>query len=118
MSYVQGFVIPVPHAKREAYRAMAEAAWPIFRDYGAERVVECWGDSVPDGEKTDFRRAVAATAEENVVFSWIVWPSKEVHDAAQAKMPTDDRMQMPDEMPFDPARMIYGGFVPIVDLQG
>lgn len=114
MSYVDGFVIPVPEENKEAYRSAAEKFWTYFRDNGALRVVECWGDDVPDGKVTDFRRAVAAQPGENVVFSWVVWPSKEVRDSAHAKMHDDPAMQGA-AMPFDGKRMIFGGFAPIVD---
>jgi uncharacterized protein YbaA (DUF1428 family) len=93
MTYVDGFVIPVPFEKKEAYRKMAADAAVIFKEYGMLHVVECWGDDVPDGKLTDFRRAVAA----------------------QKKMIEDPRMQPPEDMPFDGKRMIYGGFVPILD---
>jgi uncharacterized protein YbaA (DUF1428 family) len=116
MSYVQGFVIPVPTAKREAYRDMAARAAPIFQESGAERIVECWGDALPDGQTTDFRKAVKAEEGENVVFSWIVWPDKACCDAAHDKIMADPRMEQPDgSIPFDGKRMIFGGFVPIVD---
>jgi uncharacterized protein YbaA (DUF1428 family) len=115
MPYIQGFVIPVPTAKKEAYRAMAEKVAPMFKEYGAERIVECWGDNVPDGKITDFKRAVQATADESVVFSWIVWPDRATCDAAEAKMKADERMKPDGEMPLDGKRMIYGGFVPIFD---
>jgi uncharacterized protein YbaA (DUF1428 family) len=118
MSYIQGFVIPVPVAKKNAYRDMAAKAAPIFMEYGAERVVECWGDALPDGKFTDFRKAVKAEDGENVVFSWIVWPSKAVHDEAGEKMMRDKRMQPDQPMPFDGKRMIYGGFEPIFDTEG
>ncbi len=115
MSYIQGFVIPVPDAKKEAYREMAAKAAPIFKEYGAERIVECWGDAVPDGKVTDFRKAVQAESGETVVFSWIVWPDKATHDAAGPKMMADPRMVPDGPMPFDGKRLIYGGFVPIFD---
>jgi uncharacterized protein YbaA (DUF1428 family) len=115
MPYIQGFVIPVPAAKKEVYRAMAEKAAPMFKEYGAERIVECWGDNVPDGKITDFKRAVQATADESVVFSWIVWPDRATCDAAEAKMKADERMKSDGDVPFDGKRMIYGGFVPIFD---
>lgn len=118
MEYVDGFVVPVPQGKKEAYRALAEKAAPIFMEYGATRVVECWGDDIPDGKVTDFRGAVKAEPEEAVVFSWISWPSKAVRDAGMAKVMTDERMKPDGEMPFNGQRMIYGGFATIVDTAG
>ncbi len=115
-SYVQGFLIPVPAAKREAYRQIAEDVWPMFRDYGATRVVETWDDDVPEGKHTDFRRAVKAGDDEKVVFSFMEWPSRAVCDAAHDKMMQDERMQMPDDMPFDGKRMVFGGFSPVVEM--
>lgn len=86
------------------------------KEFGALRVVECWAEDVPDGRLTDFRRAVQAQDNEEVVFSWIEYPSKEVRDAANEKMMADPRMKaLGDEMPFDGKRMIYGGFMPILD---
>jgi uncharacterized protein YbaA (DUF1428 family) len=110
MSYVDGFVIPVPAGKKEAYFAMAAKAVPLFKEYGAERIVECWGDDVPDGKVTDFKRAVKAEAGENVVFSWIVWPSKAARDEGNKKMMADPRMKMEGDVPFNMERMIFGGF--------
>jgi uncharacterized protein YbaA (DUF1428 family) len=115
MSYIDGFVIPVPTAKKQAYREMAAKAAPIFREYGATRIVECWGDDVPAGKVTDFPGAVKAEAGESVVFSWIVWPSKAVRDAGNQKMKDDPRMQMTEGMPFDGKRMIFGGFEILLD---
>jgi uncharacterized protein YbaA (DUF1428 family) len=115
MSYVDGFVIPVPAGKKEAYRAMAAKAAPIFKEFGATRIVECWGDDIPDGKVTDFKGAVKAEAGENVVFSWIVWPSKAVRDEGNKKVMEDPRLKMDDEMPFDGKRLIYGGFEILLD---
>lgn len=115
MSYVDGFVVAVPVANKEAYRAHAEKALPIFKAFGAARMVECWGDDVPDGTVTDFRRAVKAEESEAVVFSWIEWPSKEARDAGMKKLMDDPRMKDMMDMPFDGKRMIYGGFQPILD---
>lgn len=116
MGYADGYVLAVPTANKEAYRAMATKASTVFRDYGATRVVEAWEDDVPDGKVTDFRRAVKATKDEAVVFSWVEWPSKKVRDEAWPKLMEDERMKYdPEKMPFDGKRMIYGTFTPIVD---
>jgi uncharacterized protein YbaA (DUF1428 family) len=117
MTYVDGFVVAVPAANRESYRRHAAEAAPLFKEFGATRMVECWGDDVPDGKLTDFRRAVQATEDEVVVFSWIEYPSKEVRDAANERIMSDPRMKaMGDAMPFDGKRMIFGGFAPILDV--
>lgn len=116
MKYVEGFVVAVPAANKEAYKKLAAATAPLFKEFGATRIVECWGNDVPDGKVTDFRGAVKAEADEVVVFSWIEYPSKEVRDAASQKMMTDPRMkEFGDQMPFDGKRMIFGGFETILD---
>jgi uncharacterized protein YbaA (DUF1428 family) len=113
MSYVDGFVIPVAPDQKEAYRAMAADAAPMFKEFGAVAIVECFEDDVPDGKVTDFRRAVGAEPGEHIAFSWIVWPSKAVRDEAGKKMMEDSRMQPSRDMPFNMQRMIFGGFEPI-----
>lgn len=115
--YVDGFVLPVPNAKKDAYFDMAEKCSVIFLDHGATRHVECWGDDVPDGKTTDYTRAAHAKPDETVVFSWIEWPSKAARDTGMKASMEDERMKgtVPGEMPFDGMRMIFGGFVPIVD---
>ncbi|WP_394065847.1 DUF1428 domain-containing protein [Alcaligenes sp. WGS1538] len=116
MKYVEGFVLAVPKANKEQYLQHARQALPIFKEMGISRVVECWGDDVPEGKVTDFRRAVQAAPDEEVVFSWFEYSSKEVRDAVYQKMMDDPRMQaMSKNMPFDGKRMIFGGFVPILD---
>lgn len=116
MSYVEGFVLAVPSADKEKFRSLAAEAADVFKEFGATRVVECWGDDVPDGKLTDFRGAVKAEAGETVVFSWIEYPSKSVRDAAFQRVMEDPRMQaLGSQMPFDGRRMIMGGFEPIVD---
>lgn len=116
MSYIEGFVGAVPIANKEIYRKHAAEAAALFREFGATRIVECWGDDVPDGKITDFRSAVRAQENEVVVFSWIEYPSREVRDAANEKIMNDPRMKsMGDEMPFDGKRMIIGGFAVILD---
>ncbi|MES2436128.1 MAG: DUF1428 domain-containing protein [Pseudomonadota bacterium] len=117
MSYIQGFLIAVPKAKKQAYIDSARAAAPIFKEYGALRVVETWSETIADGKVTDFKRAVQATADEAVVFAWIEWPDQQTYEAASAKMQTDTRWNDMPEMPFDGQRMVWGGFDPIFDSQ-
>ena len=94
MSYVDGFVLAVPTAKREAYRKHAEEALAIFKEHGATRCVECWADDVPDGKVTSFPMAVKCEPGETVVFSWVTWPSKDVRDKAWAAIMADESMKM------------------------
>jgi uncharacterized protein YbaA (DUF1428 family) len=115
MSYIDGFVIAVPAANKGKYLEHARKALPMFKEYGATRLAEGWGDDVPDGKVTDFRRAVQAQDGEVVIFSWLEWPSKTVRDAGMKKMMEDPRMKEMGDMPFDGKRMIYGGFQPILD---
>jgi uncharacterized protein YbaA (DUF1428 family) len=109
MNYVDGFLMAVPNGNKQAMRESATKVAAILREFGALRVVDCWGDDVPDGKVTDFKRAVKAEAQETVVFAWAEWPSKKVRDEANAKLRNDPRMQASD-MPFDGQRMIFGGF--------
>lgn len=122
MSYVDGFVIAVPKSNKQAFIDHAKMADGMFLEMGALRILECWGDDVPDGKVTDFKGAVKATADEVVVFSWIEWPDKATRDAAFEKMHTgmndDPRMDpVKNPVPFDGKRMIFGGFVPVVTLE-
>ncbi len=115
MSYVDGFVAAVPTANREKFKQHAEAIAAIFKEFGALSVTECWGDDVPDGKLTSFPMAVKLKEDETVVFSWIIWPSRQTRDAGMQKVMADPRLQ-PDvnPMPFDGQRMIFGGFEMIV----
>lgn len=115
MAYVEGFVVPVPHGKKDAYLEMARKAAAIFKEHGATRVVECWQDDVPKGKITDFQGAVKVTDGEAVVFAWIEYPSRAARDAASKKVMEDQRMQPGDDMPFDMKRIIFGGFEVILD---
>ena len=119
MSYIDGFVIAVPTANKQKFIDHANVADPVFTEKGATRIVECWQDDVKDGEVTDFRRAVQATEDESVVFSWIEWPDKATRDTAMEWMMgegmSDPRMAN-NAMPFDGKRMIFGGFAPVVEL--
>lgn len=116
MSYIQGFVAAVPAENKERYREHAAKAAELFKEWGATRIVEGWGDDVPDGKVTDFRGAVKAKDGEVVVFSWIEYPSKEVRDAAFKTMMEDPRMKEIGDMPFDAQRMIYAGFDTMLDV--
>lgn len=117
MGYVDGSIIPVPVANKDAYRASAAQQIAVLREYGATRIVDAWGDDVRDGKVTDFRRAVKATADEAVVFSWIEWPSKQVRDAAWPKIFADVRMnQHVGSALFDAKRWVHGGFAPLFEV--
>ena len=117
MSYIDGFVIAVPTANKQKFIDHAREGDQIFIEYGALRVVECWGDDVPPGKQTDFQRSVQARDDETVVFSWIEWPDKATRDKGFEAMMKDPRMDPKiNPMPFDGARMIFGGFRPIVEV--
>ncbi len=117
MSYVDGFIAAVPTANKEKFLTHARTGDALFIEFGALRVVECWGDDVPHGQLTDFFRAVQAKDDETVVFSWIEWPDKATRDAGMQKMMDDPRMDpATNPMPFDGKRLIYGGFSPLLEL--
>ncbi|WGI25683.1 DUF1428 domain-containing protein [Halomonas alkaliantarctica] len=114
--YVDGFVAAVPSANKDAFIEHARAAAVVFKEHGALRVVECWGDDVPEGEVTSFPMAVKRKDDESVIFSWIEWPSRAVRDEAMPKVMQDPRLQMDvNPMPFDGKRLIFGGFKSIID---
>lgn len=117
MTYVDGFVIPVPESNKDGYRALAQRAAIIFKDHGALSVVECWSDDVADGTLTSFPLAVRREAGEAIVFAWITWPSKAVRDVGMKAAMDDPRMTFddPTQLPFDGKRMIFGGFSVLVN---
>jgi uncharacterized protein YbaA (DUF1428 family) len=115
IGYIDGCVTPVPANKKQAYVKGEKTRAELLKEHGATRVVDAWGDDVPDGKLTDYKGAVKATSDEKIVYSWIEWPSKEIRDKAWAKLMKDPRMQ-PTEMPFDGKRMIFGGFAPMLDV--
>ena len=126
MSYIDGFVIAVPTANKQKFIDHANMADSMFIEMGATRVIECWGDDISEGKTTDFRKAVKATEDESIFFSWIEWPDKATRDAGMAKL--EAMMENPDNadprmdpeknpMPFDGKRMIFGGFEPAAILE-
>jgi uncharacterized protein YbaA (DUF1428 family) len=114
--YVDGFVVPVPKDRIDEYEKVAREAADVWREFGALSFTECVADDVPYGEVTSFPRAVQARDDETVVFSWIVYESREARDEVNKKVMADPRMQGDmSEMPFDAQRMFFGGFRTLVD---
>ncbi|MBA8886322.1 uncharacterized protein YbaA (DUF1428 family) [Dokdonella fugitiva] len=117
MSYVDGFVVPVPKNKLTAYRRLARKAGKVWREHGALHYVECVADDVKAGKVTSFPQAVKLKPDEVVVFSWIVYASRRERDRVNKKVMSDPRLKMdPKDMPFDGMRMFWGGFKPMLDL--
>ena len=115
MKYLDGFVLAVPNANREVYREFAAKAAEMLKEHGATRVVESWGDDVPEGKRTSFTIATERKEDETAVFSWIEWPSKAVRDVGMKAFMEDPRLRDFPPMPFDGQRMFFGGFEPLVD---
>ena len=117
MPYVDGFVVPVPKKKVQAYRRLAQKAGKIWKEYGALEFRECVADDVKKGKWTSFPRSVKLKPSETVFFSWIVYKSRKHRDQINAKVMKDKRLfeGMPKEMPFDMKRMAYGGFKTLVE---
>lgn len=119
MSYVDGFVLPVPKKNVDAYRKLARRAGKIWKEYGAIEYVECVADDVQPGKKTSFPQAVKLKPDEVVVFAWIVYKSRAHRDKVNKLVMADPRLLAgmdPKAMPFDGERMFWGGFKPIVSL--
>ena len=117
MAYVDGFVIPVPKDKLEDYKKMAEVGRDVWMSHGALSYCEAIGDDVPMGELTSFPRAVQATEDEVIIFSWVVYESRAARDEIMGKVMADERMTGAiANMPFDGKRMIFGGFTPFIQV--
>ncbi|HEX9390757.1 MAG TPA: DUF1428 domain-containing protein [Usitatibacteraceae bacterium] len=117
--YVDGFVVPVPKKKLDAYRRMARKAGKVWREHGALEYRECIADDVKPGKHTSFPQSVKLKADETVVFAWIVYKSRKHRDTVNAKVMKDPRlaaMMDPKNMPFDGKRMFWGGFKGMVEL--
>lgn len=117
MTYVEGFLLAVPTASKDAYREHAATALPMLKAFGVARMVEGWGDDVPRGKLNDFYGAVRAGEDETVVFSWFEYPDRAARNAASEKMMTDPGMEaIVTDPPFDGKRMIWGGFECVSDV--
>ena len=118
MSYVDGFVVPVPQENLAAYRHLARKAGAIWKEYGALEYVECVADDVQSGKHTSFPQSVKLKPGEVVVFAWIVYKSRAQRDRINKKVMADPRLagMDPKSMPFDGKRMFWGGFKPVVEL--
>lgn len=109
--YVDGFVLAVPTANKDAYRRHAEHVAVVFKEHGALSLVQCWGDDVPEGKVNSMHTAVLRKPEETVVFAWITWPDRATRDEGMKKVSADPRSAgARDRVPFDGARLIFGGF--------
>ena len=118
MSYVDGFVLPVPAANLDAYRKMARRAGKVWMEHGALQYIECVADDVQPGKVTSFPQAVQLKKDEVVVFSWVVYRNRRERDRINKKVMSDPRladMMDPKSLPFDGMRMFWGGFKPIVE---
>jgi uncharacterized protein YbaA (DUF1428 family) len=116
MSYIDGFIVPLPKGKEDEYRGLAETFAKKAQAQGALGSVEAIGDDLQPGHTTDFFKAVKAEDGENVVFSFVVWPDKATRDAGWEKIMADPEMQPGAQpMPFDGKRMFWGGFKPLVN---
>lgn len=117
MAYIDGFVFSVPNARKHEFIEHAQKAAEVFKEYGALSIKECWGDDVPDGEQTSFYMAVKCPPDETICFSWVEWESKDAREDAMQKCMEDPRLiEEGENMPFDGSRMIFGSFVPVVDI--
>ena len=118
MSYIDGYVLPVPKKNLRAYARMARKAGKIWREHGAIEFRECVADDVKPGKHTSFPQSVKLKPGETVIFSWIVFKSRAHRDSVNSKVMKDPRladMMNPKALPFDGKRMFWGGFKILVD---
>jgi len=115
--HIDGYVIPVPADRKQDYLALAEWFDAAMIDLGALEVVECWETVIPEGTRTDFRKAVQAEPGEKIVFSWLVWPDQATAEAAHEAIHEDERFKALSDIPFDGRRMILGSFEPLLSLR-
>jgi len=118
MKYVDGYVLPVPKKNLLAYRRLAQKASKIWREHGALEYRECAGDDLAVKWGVTFPKQLKAKPGETIVFAWIVFKSRADRDRVNAKVMKDPRISSmcdPKNMPFDPERMVYGGFKIIVE---
>ena len=114
--YIDAYVIPVREENRQAYREMAEWFDALMVEWGAIEVVEAWELDVPEGKRTDFRKAVLAQDGEKIVLSWLLWPDKATADAAHERVHDEPRFQQLTQIPFDGRRIIRAAFEPLLTL--
>lgn len=112
--YINTYVLSVPEEKKAEYIRIASVFAEVAKDFGVLEIIENWELAIPDGEHTDYRKAVKAKPGEKIVLSWMIWPDKETGDKAHEGMYTDPRILEITEMPFDGKFMIMGDFEPII----
>jgi uncharacterized protein YbaA (DUF1428 family) len=112
--YIDAFIAPIPKTHRDAFLSFAQTCDTYFMEHGACWIQECLSVDIPEGKLTDFKRAVKATPDEDILFSWVQWPSREARDTGNAKIMSDPRMSKMN-LPFDGKRLIFGGFKPVVE---
>lgn len=112
--YINAYVLSIPEEKKDDYLKISIIFAEVAKDYGAIEIFENWEEEVPDGEITDYRKAVKAKPGEKIVVSWVIWPDRETGALAHKGMYADERLVALGEMPFDGKRMILGGFAPIL----
>ena len=119
MSYVDGFVLPVPKKNVAKYRRMAQSAGKVWKEHGALEYIECLADDVSPGKSTSFPQSVKLKPDETVVFAYIVYKSRAHRDRVNKEVMADPRIKDmdPKKLPFDGKRMFWGGFKELVNVK-